>query len=179
VLSDQDAALACEYNGGAAIIDSTKDIYVTSETWSDSRPVKCRTPWIRIANLQTYGSVDEICFLGKYYSSWNDNGGGFEAGDVQITLEYDYEGYGAASDVYLFRANAGDLGTDRMQFSVHPGRRKCQAIRVTIEEVLTTKLDDDEPTYSLGRGFALTGMDIIYTQKAGLGTQTTPARTGK
>ena len=183
VLTNQVAVLATAYNNGGAIMDTISIVSVTSLEWGgpDTANVsmKMRTPWVRIANLQNYGRIDELVFLGEYLSDWADTwGGGHEAGDCQVTLRYDYE-ENSAGDVYRFRANAGDFGTDRMQFSCHPGRPKCQAIQVEIEEIATEKLDDDEPTYSQGRGFALSGMDIIYTPKAGLGTKSTPQETTK
>jgi len=182
MLENQSGNFSVLYNGKpfyARIVNLCERV---SDDWAFSELLKIETPWIRVGNLQTLGRVEEIAFLGRYLSSWTVGSAGLESGDIQVTLRYDYEEFGADTDVFRFRANNGDLGTesgDRMQFSVHPGRPKCQAVKILVEEVATTKIDDSEPTYSRGRGFALTGMDIIYGTKAGLGTRTTAERKSK
>ncbi len=153
------------------------------DNWTWSKTMMVETPWVRVANLQTYGRFEELLILGKYYSSWNDNDydprgftGTLEAGDVQVELWYDYESSATASDTYLFRANRGDLGSennsDRMQLAITPGKPKCQAVKVRVTEVETQKVEVSEPNYDIGRGFSLTGMDIVYTPKAGTGSKT-------
>ena len=142
-----------------------------------------RTPWIRTQNLQSFSRFTEIACVGKYLSSWTKNSDGeLAAGDVQVTLRYDYQGYDPSETTFRFRANDGDLGTeiaDRMQFSVFPGQPKCQAIQIEIEEIQTEKLDDAEPDYVLGEGFVIEGIDLRYTTKTGLGDKTLNQRRSK
>lgn len=62
-----------------------------------------------------------------------------------------------------------------MQFAVHPGQPKCQAIKVRITEIPTEGVEVSEPLYGAGRGVALSAMDIVYTPKTGTGSKTLPA----
>jgi hypothetical protein len=198
------------YNNVPTWIDADFNVYTADDTaWGEEQhKLKLRTPWIRVNQLQSYGRIDEAAFLAKYLSDWRDNGNGFESGDIQVTVQYDYEedtsNYDPndtnSPDVYLFRANAGDLGGKgqttaniseggpvpveynfgRCQFSVHPGRPKCQAIRFEIEDVPTVAIGVEEPTdYVQGRGFSIAGFDLLYSPKTGQGTKTTPTRTSK
>jgi hypothetical protein len=131
--------------------------------------MKWETPWIKVNQLQDYGRFWEATLLGKYLSDWKDNGAGLEAGDLKVTTKYDYEGLNGDVDEYTFRSNVDFDPTDgeRLQFKVFPGRQKCQAIKFIIEEQLTTKVDDAEPNYTLGRGFELTSIDLVYGAKGG------------
>ena len=158
----------------------------TKTNWTTAEEMMVETPWVRIANLQTYGRVDELIILGKYLSAWNDanwGGGKLESGDIQVDLWYDYEASATPSDTYRYRANRGDLGnentSDRMQLSVHPGKPKCQAIKVRVTEIPTTAVEVSEPTYGAGQGFALTGMDIVFEPKRGTGSKTLSQQRGK
>jgi hypothetical protein len=92
-----------------------------------------------------------------------------EAGDLKVTIKYDYEGMDGDADEYTFRANVDFDPTDgeRLQFRVRPGRQKCQALKFIIEEQQTTPLDDAEPGYTLGRGFELDSIDLVYGAKGG------------
>ena len=172
------------YQNKETYINSSFNAFQTDETaWGEDTTnlLKIRLPWFRINQLQSLGRIEELAFLGKYYSAWKDNGNGHEAGDVQVVLTYDYEEYNAASDTYRFRANKGDLGTSggRMQFSAKPGRPRCQAIQVELNEVATTKVEPSEPTYTSGRGWCISGMDVLYSPLPGQGTMTTATRTSK
>ncbi len=192
-------------NNPTWIADDWK-IYQASNTgWGEEQHrLILRTPWIRVNQLQSFGRIDEVTFLAKYLSDWKDNGDGFESGDIKVTVRYDYEatndtyaGDQFKPDVYLFRANAGDLGGrldteadlyeggpvpyqasyGRCQFTVRPGRPKCQAIQFTIEDFATSEIDLNEPTdYVIGRGFSIAGADLIYKPKAGTGRRSTPQR---
>lgn len=143
-----------------------------------------RSPWIRVNQLQSFGRIEELTFLGKYLSSWQDYGAGTHAGDILVRLRYDYEDYddgpGSNYTDYRFRANTGDLGgyagegadrpSGRMQFSITPERQKCQAIQIEVAEIGTTAIAPHEPTYKTGQGFVISGMDITYTPKPGTGS---------
>jgi len=139
--------------------------------WFQSFPMVWETPWIKVNQLQDYGRFYGATFLGKYLSSWADQGsiGLLEGGDLKVTLKYDYEGMDAETDEYLFRANVdfNPESGERLQFKVHPGRQKCQAVKFIIEEQVTEKIDDAEPNYTLGRGFELTAIDLHYGAKGG------------
>jgi hypothetical protein len=135
--------------------------------WATSEPMKVELPWLKLNQLQNYGRVYNITLLAKYMSEWKDNGSGIEAGDLQVTLAYDYEENGT-THTYRFRANQDFNATGReiLQLHIRPGRQKCQAVKVTIEEIPTTAIELSEPTYAPGRGFTLLGMDVEYGYKA-------------
>jgi hypothetical protein len=147
-------------------------IWETSEDviWGGSSRMKVRLPWIRVADMQNFGRIDKVVLLGKYLSSWTDEGNGLQAGDVQITTRYNYEANGN-SHTYLWRANehlAASNG-ERFQFSLKPGQPRCQAIQIEIEEVPTTKRDDNEPDYTTGQGFVISAVDLKCKLKRGFG----------
>lgn len=169
VLSDQSAISAAQYGSGL-VRATTSDVYVTSEDWAGSPVLTYRTPWLRVQDLLNFGRIRKVDFLGKYLSAWKDNGGGHEAGDIEVEFAYNYEVNGDTT-TYRWRANE-DLNPvygGRMEFSAKPGRPKCSAVQVTVSEVPTEKLDDAEPTYTSGRGFVLSTLDMIYSLKRGLG----------
>ena len=210
VFSGQDGQHAVLYKNQPTYIESDWDTFQASPSaWGEEgHSLTLRTPWIRVNQLQSYGRVDEAIFIAKYLSDWRDNGNGFEAGDIQVTVNYDYEEdydtdspLGNPSDTFLFRANRGDLGGTgsitgsfdeggdplvlqyrygRCQFTVTPGRPKCQAIQFEITDVSSVAIEASEPNdYVLGRGFSIGGLDLLYSPKQGTGTQTTPTRTSK
>jgi hypothetical protein len=163
----------CNYRGVPHGIANTFYVYnIARETdtmWSYSKLPKIETPWIKLNQLQNYGGVLGVTILGRYLSDWRENvSGRFEAGDLRVTIRYDYEGEDGREDVFIWRANVDLNETARhsLQIQCRPGRRKCQAIRLIIEEVATTKLESFEPTYSTGRGFQLLGADIEYGLKS-------------
>ena len=148
----------------------------TTEEWNTSVRCKWETPWIKVNQLQDYGRFWGLTFLGKYLSSWKDNGAGVEAGDLQVTIKYDYEGAEAIEDVHRFRANQG-FGKEygkRLQFEVAPKRQKCQAIKIFVEEIPTEKVELWEPDYTTGQGIVLTGVDIHYGAKGTSGDKSLP-----
>jgi hypothetical protein len=149
------------------------NFYRTGDDWVAALETEQETPWFKTNNLQDFGRVYGATFLGRYFSSWTDNGAGVESGDIEITVLYDYEGAGADSDVFRFRANKdfGAASGDRLQVRVRPSRQKCQAIRFLIKEVSTTAVEVHEPTYAIGRGFSLTSVDLHYGIKGGSGTK--------
>ena len=169
VLSDQNYTASTIYNNKPAHLNPAWALYEMTGDWTDSKYMVWETPWIKVNQLQDYGRFWDATILGKYLSDWKDNGNGFEAGDLKITVKYDYEGLNGDVDEYLFRANVDFDPTDgeRLQFKVKPGRQKCQAIKFIIEEQLTTKIDDAEPDYTLGRGFELDAIDLVYGAKGG------------
>lgn len=157
------------------------------EDWENEsgNTLNWRSPWIRVNQLQSFGRIEELTFLGKYLSSWQDYGAGTHSGDILVRLRYDYEDYDDGPvynyDDYRFRANTGDLGgygkegqdrpSGRMQFSITPRRQKCQAIQVEVVEVGTVAQAPHEPTYKTGQGFVISGMDITYSPKPGTGSK--------
>jgi hypothetical protein len=146
------------------------NVYVTTENWETSGFLKYRTPWVPVQDLQNFGRVDKAILLGQYLSSWVDNGEGFQAGDIKVTTRYDYEEFGNFH-TYRWRANKdlSSLQGNRLQFSIKPGQPKCQSIQFTVEEIPTEKLDDNEPDYTNGRGFVLSGLDMLCKIKRGFG----------
>jgi hypothetical protein len=144
------------------------DVYpLDNSSWD--KLCKWETPWIKVNQLQDFGRFYGLTFLGKYMSSWS--GSPVQAGDLQVTVRYDYEGALGDTHVERFRANV-DLDPadgDRLQFRVRPKRQKCQAIKLQIEEVATTAVELWEPTYTTGQGFVLTGVDVHYGAKGGSG----------
>jgi hypothetical protein len=209
VFSGQDGQHAVLYQNYPTYIESDWDVFKADpDAWGEEgHSLTIRTPWIRVNQLQSYGRIDDAVFLAKYLSDWKDNGYGFEAGDINVTVNYDYEEnydsyspLGNPSDTYLFRANRGDLGGKgqttadvfeggpvpyeyrygRCQFSVTPGRPKCQAIQFEISDQASYATEVNEPQdYVLGRGFAITACDLVYSPKQGMGDKTTPQRTSK
>jgi len=157
------------------------NFYKTSDTWSDAELCQWETPWIKVNQLQDFGRFYGATFVGKYLSSWTDNGAGVESGDLQVTVRYDYEGQGGQADVFRFRANKelGDTNGRRLQFKIRPPRQKCQAVKFEIEEVATTAIEVWEPTYAPGRGFVLTAVDIHYGAKGGSADKNLPAERKK
>jgi hypothetical protein len=163
-------------NDKVGIVSPTYNFHLESDNhWSNSELMKWETPWIKVNQLQDFGRFYEATFLGKYLSSWNDPiiNDNYEAGDLQIVVTYDYEGASADSDTFRFRANQdfNPSNGDRLQFRVRPRRQKCQAIKFTITEIPTEKIEVWEPTYTTGRGFVLTAADIYYGAKGGSGSK--------
>lgn len=180
VLSEQPAVSATLFGNEVARLQSNWGVFRTSEEWANSKLLKYRLPWVRVEALQNFGRIREIALLGKYLSSWKDNGSGHEAGDIQITCRYDYEANGL-NHVYRYRSNVDldPLDGDRLQFGFKPGKPKCQAVQLTVEEVPTTRIDENEPVYTNGRGFVLSGLDLIYSLKRGLGLKSLGQRRSK
>ena len=170
VLSDRQAISADIIDNKVYRLTDSDSVYRISDNWAGAPAFSLRTPWIRIADMQNHGRIDKGIFLGKYFSAWNDYGDGFEAGDIKITTRYNYEANGNYHE-YRWRANKELKASngERLQFSFKPGQPKCQAIQVLVEEVETEKLDDNEPDYTLGRGFALTTLDLKCKLKRGFG----------
>jgi hypothetical protein len=139
--------------------------------WHWSELMKLESPWIKINQLQDFGRMYSLTILGRYLSDFADtHAAGVEAGDLQVTLKYDYEEDPSAdTDVYTFTANQDLLkeNGDRLQLRIRPKRQKCQAIKLVIEETATTKIELHEPTYTTGRGFEITAVDVEYGYKGG------------
>ena len=118
------------------------------------------TPWIKLRAMQDYNRLWRVTFLGRYLSAFRLLDGEIEAGDIEVTLAYDYEHlrtqvvngqiitnqtkstFVAAEHFQLEKRNEqGTVGipldarAERLQFTVRPGRRRIQALQCTIEEV--------------------------------------------
>lgn len=188
VHSHSDGQHAVLFQNQPTFIDSDWDVsQADPDAWGldTNNRLMIRLPWVRMNQLQSFGRVESISFLGKYLSDWRDNGNGFEAGDINVKVLYDYEEYPynpeSQYDSVRYRANAGDLGNynGRMQFDLSPSRQKCQAIQVELEEVASTAVEVWEPAYVNGRGWTISGMDILYTPKSGTGIKTMNQRGSK
>jgi hypothetical protein len=143
---------------GLSYEDPDEDKYQATEL------MKLETPWIRVGDLQNYGKVYTVNLLGRYLSSWKDDGlGNWIAGDMQVTMKYDYEESGTQT-TFRWRAqqDLNDRGRDNLQVKMRPGRRKCQSIKLIIEEIPTEKIEISEPDYTNGRGFEVSGLEIVY-----------------
>lgn len=164
-----------EIVGGVVGLVSQSYAFYKEDTtkWIWGERMKWETPWIKVNQLQDFGRFYGATFLGKYLSSWDANGTGTEAGDLQVTVKYDYEGSAGDTQVVRFRANQDfdPASGDRLQFEVPPSRQKCQAIKFVIEEIATDGVEVWEPTYTNGRGYILTGVDIHYGAKGGSGNK--------
>jgi len=180
VLSGQPAVSVALWKNEVVRLQSDWGVFATSEQWANAKLLKYRLPWARVEALQNFGRIREIVLLGKYLSAWKDNGTGLEAGDIKLTCRYDYEANGLSHE-YLWRANVDmdSLDGDRLQFGLKPGKPKCQAIQITVEEVPTTQIDDNEPVYTNGRGFVLSGLDLLYSLKQGFGLKSLGQRRRK
>ena len=120
------------------------------------------TPWIKLRAMQDYNRLWRVTFLGRYLSAFRLIDGAIEAGDIQVTLAYDYEflrtqlvngvtitntttAVFEATKAFGFekRNEQGTVGlpldarAERLQFAVRPGRRRVQALQCTIEEIGT------------------------------------------
>ena len=173
VLSNRPAISSTIFDDQIYRLNSNWDIFRTCDDWAGSELMKYRLPWLRVQDLQNFGRIRQINMLGKYLSAWKDNGGGFEAGDIKVSCKYDYEGIFGLTHEYRWKSNTELKITDgnRLQIPFHPGKPKCQSIQLTIEEVPTEKVDDGEPDYTTGRGFVLSGLDMLYSLKRGLGSK--------
>lgn len=160
-------------NNNVAILSSSYVVALEDETAWDNTDFYCKweTPWIKVNQLQDFGRFYGLTFLGRYMSDWVDNGGTIMAGDIQVTIAYDYESVDGTRHVHLERANVDFDPNEgqRLQFKVTPARQKCQAIKILIEEKDTTAVEVWEPTYALGQGVILAGVDILYGAKGGSG----------
>ena len=128
------------------------------------------TPWIRVNQLQDFGRFQAATFYGRSLNSWTDRQTlGLESSDLQVAIRYDYEEYDLSPETHRFRANQAfsSLNGNRLQFNIKPGRQKCQAVKFVITEIATEKIEVSEPTYTTGRGYELTAVDIHYGAKTG------------
>lgn len=167
-------ARAAIVNNRVGIVSQSWVFAVEDDTsWDNAVLCKWETPWIKVNQLQDFGRFYELTFLGKYLSSWTDIGGGVAAGDLEVTVAYDYESATGTRNVHLERANVdfNPAAGDRLQFRVTPKRQKCQAIKILIEEKATTAVEVWEPTYAPGQGVILTAVDILYGAKGGSGSK--------
>lgn len=168
--------------GGAQIVDGVVGIVTASydfrkqdpSTWYAAETMRWETPWIKVNQLQDFGRFYRATLLGKYLSSWSKpDGTNYEAGDLQVTVHYDYEGQNGTTSVHRWRANQDfNAGDARLQVDIQPNRQKCQAIKFVIEEIPTEAVEVWEPAYTTGQGFVLTAVDLEYGAKVGSGRKT-------
>jgi len=162
-------------------IDSTFDVFQESSTSWQSQTgdnlMKVTTPWFKFDGLQGYARVRRAWVLGRYMSDFSDSNG-IQAGDLQVTARYNNEGEGSTT-TKLYRANI-ELQPDaeRFQLRFTPGRQKVQSIQFDLEELETALVNVDDPTFSIGRGFEITGIDLEVVLKGG-GIKTLSARRKK
>ena len=190
-LNSSDATIgAVPYKGGFAGCGSGTNVYILdpySEVYTQAFPADCiiRTPWIKLNGMQGMGRIQEIVLLGRYLSAFDaDSNGDIMAGDIEVILNYDYEGYQADADIFRFRANNGDLGPSngRLQLAVSPGRPQCQAVQITIKEIDTDVIDvqaESGTTYSRGPWCAWSGIDLVLEATTGTGRKSLGQKSSK
>ena len=190
VFSNYAGQAATIYQNRYTRIRTDWDVWQESlDVWRDpsgTNALRMVTPWLKMRGLQDFGRLYRLTFLGRYLSSFRDVGGAVDAGDIRVSLRYDYEypvpsGNPVNSDTKVFQANVAfqleprnaqgsvgdppDARAQRLQFSMRPGRQKVQSVQVEIDEVATVAVLGSEPSYQLGRGFEITAVDIEFGAK--------------
>lgn len=129
--------------------------------------MKVVTPHIPLAEtVQGYARLRRVSLLGRYMSSFADNGAGrIKAGDIKITPRYDFEATDGTSR--LWRANDELQTGERFQLRFKPERQKCQAVQLVIEEQNTESYTVPDDSYASGRGFELVVIDLDLGVKDG------------
>ncbi len=140
------------------------------DRWDDpvgTNRLRIISPWIKISQMQDFGQLWKVTFLGRYLSAYRnllDPVSGLpevEAGDIRVSLGYDYEAPQTTVQQPLpfnlttkvFRSNielqleprneqgsAGvppDARADRLQIRMKPARQKIQSVQCHVEEVAT------------------------------------------
>jgi hypothetical protein len=89
----------------------------------------------------------------------------YEAGDVKVSLYFDYEKEPSQVETFKFQ----DFGfdpfqnpqerTERFQFEMYPVRGRCQSVKIEIEEVNSESVAEGL-NYNLGRGFEIVVADF-------------------
>lgn len=90
------------------------------------------TGWIAFNNIIGYGALRSLSIVGKYYSRFGGDVSNPSGLNVYISYNYDT----TVQDTFTFQGTdlvARNVG-EALQLKVRPSRRKCEAIRVTIEE---------------------------------------------
>jgi hypothetical protein len=109
-----------------------------------------------------------MTFLGRYMSSLQDLGTEeYEAGDVQVTIYYDYESSPSQTKTFYFQDfgynpfNSPPNRAERFQFEMSPtdGRGRCQAVKIHIAEKLSSDRGEGL-TYKQGHGFEIVSIDF-------------------
>jgi hypothetical protein len=183
-------ALYTNYRGSASTLHQNRYVRVLTHplvpaqfhVWQESADV-WSDPWITPGGtknrtllrshhielgqqVQDYQRVWKITFLGRYLSSLRDLGGGvYEAGDVKVSLYFDYEKEPSQVETFKFQ----DFGfdpfqnpqerTERFQFEMYPVRGRCQSVKIEIEEVNSESVAEGL-NYNLGRGFEIVVADF-------------------
>jgi hypothetical protein len=96
-----------------------------------------------------------------------------------VTARYNNEGENGSTTTKLYRANV-ELQPDaeRFQLRFTPGRQKVQSIQFDLEELVTDTVNVDDPAFSIGRGFEISGIDLEVVLKGG-GIKTLSSRRKK
>jgi len=171
LFSNVDAQAAAIYQQKYTILRSDWSVWQESDTrWDDpdgDNLVLLRTPWIRLSEqIQGYNRLWEMEFLGRYYDSLRDLGGGiYEASDIGIRIAYDYEATFLEDRVIPFQKfgydpfNAVPKRAERLQFRIAPRRGRCQAIKLEVYQ-LDASDRGEGLTYKAGPGFELSAIDF-------------------
>ena len=163
-------------------IDSTFNVFQeSSDSWQSQTGdslMRVTTPWFKFDGLQGYARVRRAWILGRYMSDFSDSSG-IQAGDLQVTARYNNEGKNGSTTTKLYRANV-ELQPDaeRLQLRFTPGRQKVQSIQFDINELKSQPVNVDDPAFSIGRGFEISGIDLEVVLKGG-GIKTLSARRKK
>ena len=123
---------------------------------------KFTTPWIKVSDLQGFYRLKKIMILGKWRSLHN----------LRVSIAYDYEDYNWENTT-LVPANPSDFNrvsaptvtqlytganSGPYQFRVSPLRQKCEAVKITIEDVYTS---------ANGESYEITGLSLLVMKKRG------------
>ena len=171
LFSNVDAQAAAIYQQKYTILRSDWSVWQESDTeWTDpsgDNLILLRTPWIRLSEqIQGYNRLWEMEFLGRYYDSLRDLGGGvYEASNIGIRIAYDYESTFLEDRIIPFQQfgynvfDSTPKRAERMQFRIAPHRGRCQAIKLEIYQLDATERGEGL-TYKAGPGFELSAIDF-------------------
>lgn len=178
VYTSHDFESMITYNGKFTGIKSDWKVYQPREGYADDNFVgqdnllRITSPWIKFGNMQDFGALNKLTFIGRYYSELYDDGSGNkDAGDLSIDImhDYEYEPSGNHKTNYVFTTQELFVSNDggstkapqRLQVDCRPGRRKCQAVKLDIKETASTG------SYRTGRGFEISSIDMHLRLKGG------------
>jgi hypothetical protein len=181
VFTNYTARAATIYQNKYTMLLSNWDVWQESETRFDD-PTGLNlsvmvTPWIKLSEqIQSFERLWRMTFLGRYMSSLQDigeppfplgSGPAYEAGDVQVTIYYDYESSPSQTKTFYFQDfgynpfNNPPNRAERFQFEMSPtdGRGRCQAVKIHIAEKLSSDRGEGL-TYKQGHGFEIVSIDF-------------------
>jgi hypothetical protein len=165
MFTNYNAAASSFVNG--KIIHSTtgNTLFVQNASYSDNGSFivqKYTTPWIKLGSLQGFFRFKRLMFLGKWVSAHN----------LKFSFAYDYEDYNWSNDTFV-PTNTSDFNrtsaptqaqlyaganTGNYQVRMTPLRQKCEAVKITIEDV---------DTGTDGESFLPTGLSFLVAVKRG------------